>query len=143
MRDETVHTEVGSVVLTPQSDLHRRVAEVINDWDPTVFLAYVPPEERAFNEEFPFALLHQPEGRPSYIIRKLRPEEVNESLITWLWSNDLASTDVFGTLEAQDRAREALRLKEKLERKEELQALGTAILKSPKSIYKHNEITYK
>lgn len=141
--DETVHTNVGNVVLTPQSELHRRVAEVINDWDPTVFLAYVPPEQRAFNEEFPFALLHQPEGRPSYIIRKLRPEEVNETLITWLWSNDLANTDVLGTLEAQERAREALRLKEKLERKEEQHALGKAILSSPKSIYKHNGITYK
>lgn len=139
----TLHkTSVGVVDTTVQSELHRHIAEIINDWDPTVFLVWIPPEQRNMDEEFPFGLLHIPENAPQYIIRKLRPEEVNETLLTWLWSNDLARTDVFGTLQAQEKAREALALKRRLEEKEARDDLATSILQG-KHWYKHDGVVYK
>jgi hypothetical protein len=124
------------------SELHRRVAEIINDYDPTLFLAWVPPRLREMDEQFPFAIIHQPAGQPQYVVRKLKESEVNEELLAWLWSNDTTKTNVLDRLEALDNARHALKLKEDIERDEELKEFATAVIGSPLHTYRHNGRKY-
>lgn len=68
---------------------HQRVAEVINEYDPTLQLVWIPPEKRALDENFPFAILHSPGGDTApYIARKVREQDMNETLVAWLFAND-------------------------------------------------------
>lgn len=124
------------------SEHHRRIAEIIQDYDDTLFLAWVPPQLRAMDEEHPFAIIHQPPGKGQYVVRKLKESEVNEQLLAWLWSNDTTKTNVLDRLDALDNAREALRLKEQLEIDEANKEFAETILKSPKHTFKHNGRTY-
>lgn len=132
-------SEVGHFV----SEDHRRVAEIINEWDPTVELLWIPVDQRAHNEEFPFALRHSPPDRPPYIIRKLRESEVNANLIAWLWSNDMGRDPhaVQQRIDALYNAQEALKLKKQMERREADNDLALSILKG-KNWYRHNGVVY-
>ena len=121
---------------------HQRVAEVIQDYDPDLFLAWVPPENRALDEEFPYALIHTTFGR-QYVVRKLRTEDVNHSLIAWLWMNDNArnGTDLANKLEAEENARRAVELKAREEELEMKRDFAKSVL-SGKNYYRHDGVLY-
>jgi hypothetical protein len=133
-------SEVGHFI----SEEHRHVAELINDYEPTLFLVWIPPDKRAFNEEFPFAILHRPEGHPEYIVRKVRENEVNADLIAWIWMNDQArgGKDVLSRVQAMEDAREAMKLKKQAEQAEANGDLAMSILKG-KNYYRHNGRIYR
>jgi len=124
------------------SQEHRRVAEIINEYDSTLNLVWIPPGKRT-GESHPFAILHSPDGKAPYIVRKVRESEVNEQLIAWLWSNDTQRNDPVSMLGAYESAQEALRLKRQLEAKEEQQEIAETILRSPLNVYRHNGKTYR
>lgn len=125
------------------SQEHRRVAEVIQDWNPDIYVVWIPPEDRAANEEFPYALMHSPPDRPAYIIKKIRESELNERLIAWLWANDTTRTNPLANLEKEEAAaREALRLKREME-SAAAQDFALSVLQSPLNIYRHGNATYR
>jgi hypothetical protein len=127
-------SEVGHFV----SETHRLVAEVIRDYEPTLQLVWIPPEKRSFDDNQPFALLHSPIGQTPYIVRKMRPEEVNVDLIAWLWSNDQArnARDLHGYLKARDDAEKAIMIKRHREQMDEANDVATHII-GGKNWYKH------
>jgi hypothetical protein len=131
--------EIGHFV----SSNHSRVAAIIQDYDPTLFLVWIPPNKREMNEEFPFAIMHRPKGKPSYVVRRVRESEVNAGLIAWLFMNDQArqGKDILGRLEAYEQAMEAMRLKKQMEQREETKDIAASIL-GGKHWYRHNGIVY-
>jgi len=124
------------------SEKHRQIAEIIKDYDPTLELAWIPPDKRSATA-LPFALVHRPVGKESYIVRKLRDDEVDERLLAWIWSNDTERNNPLLMLEKWETAKEAVRLKQQIEEAEERTDIATAILKSPLNAYKHNGKVYK
>lgn len=127
------------------NEKHRRVAEIVQDYDPTLFLVWIPPAQRteAKDREFPFAILHKPLNRPEYIVRTVKESEVDERLLAWLWSNDAERTNPLAMLEKEEAARQAMELHARQEERDEAIEIGTAILNSPLNTYRHNGKVYK
>ena len=120
----------------------RRVAEVINEYEPTLFIAPIPDQLRDNEPDKAYALVHEADNGNIYCVRKLKDVEIDESLIAWIWAHDNNKVDVLGQLEAQDAARRALELKKLMEEREEAKEIGETILKSPLHTYRHNGRKY-
>jgi len=124
---------------------HQRIATIIQEYDPDLYLAWIPPDKRSFDDTQPFAILHkQPDGR-MYVVRKVKEGEVNSDLIAWLWMNDSArqGTDLTGRLEAQDAARRAVEMKRQIQKDDERRDFYKSVLRSPLNTYRHNGVKYQ
>lgn len=119
---------------------HQRIAEIIADYDPDIHLAWIPPDKREPGDS-PFAVVHTPVGQPSYIA--FYADECDERLLARVFANDLAKNDVWAQLEKAEAAREAIKLKRQMDEAEERKDLVQHIIKSPKSRYRHNGVTYE
>jgi hypothetical protein len=125
------------------SEQHRRIAEIIQDYEPTLFLAFVPPKIREANEEYPFALIHSPIGKPQYVVRRLKEDEVNEGLLAWIWASDNERNSPLVMIEKKEAAERVLRLKEEEDRMAAGHEFMQAVIKSPLHTYKHNGKKYQ
>jgi hypothetical protein len=124
------------------SEEHRRIAEIIKDYDSNLELAFIPPGSRSDNDTEPFAILHtNPDTGYKYVARTLKEDEVDHRVLAWLWDNDTTRVDVLSRLEAEEAAKQAVELKKRLEQREEAIDFGTHVLNG-KNWYKHNGITY-
>ena len=121
-----------------------RVQEIIQDYDPNLRLAWIPPKERTAFDKFPFVLIHSPVGKPEYIAMSLKEDEINESLLARLWMHDNRQASVLDRLEAEDAARNAMRYKEKMDAEEMRKEMVSSIIKSPLNTYRGpNGVVYK
>lgn len=134
--DIAIPTEDGRWV----SEAHERIARIIQDYDPELFLAYIPPDRREPGD-VPFAILHCPAGRESYIVFTV--EHCDERILERLWATDNRNGDVLNRLDAHNAALEAVKLKKELDVREERAELVQSIVRSSKSVYKHDGITYQ
>lgn len=121
-----------------------RIQEIIQDYDPTLRLAWIPPKERTAFDKYPFVLIHSPVGKPEYIAMTLKEDEVNESLLARLWMHDNRRNNVLDRLEAEDAARQAIEFKQKMDAEEIRKELVSTIIKSPLNTYRGpNGVVYK
>lgn len=127
------------------SEEHRRIAEIIQDYNSDLYLCWIPPDKRALDDTEPFAIIHMPPGKPQYVVRRVKDSEVDVRLLQWLWSNDAArrGEDILNSLEAFEAAQKALKLKTEAEKLEEANDVATSIIKSPLNTYKHNGVKYQ
>ena len=135
--DIAIPTEDGRWV----SESHERIARIIQDYDPELFLAYVPPNERQPGETAPFAVIHQPNVGPSYVVATFA--DCDERILEHLWTIDNKHGDVLTRMDAHNAALEAIKLKKKMDEAEERQDLISHIIKSKKNVYKHNGVEYR
>lgn len=117
---------------------HQRVAEIINEWNPDLWLCFIPPENRRPEDVEPFAVVHRPANGMEYIVLTCKEEDVDERLIAKLWASDRtrSGNDVNDYLDKVEAAREALELKEKIERFEEAHDRARSMFHSPKHYYR-------
>jgi hypothetical protein len=122
---------------------HRRIAELINEYEPTLFLVWIPPDKRDHNEEYPYAILHRPENLTPYIVRKVKESEMNTDLIAWLWASDKArgGESPLELLQKQEDAREAMKLKRQQEEAAANADFMQSVLKG-KNYFRHNGKVY-
>lgn len=127
------------------SEKHRRVAEIIHDYDETLQLVFIPPKDRSTPEDHkvPFAILHTPPNQQPYIVRAVAESEVDERLLAWLWSNDGERGDPFATLQKIDEAQKVMEAHAAQEARDEAMEIGASILKSKKHTFKHNGKVYE
>lgn len=98
------------------SDKHRRFAEVLHDYKPSMSLVFIPGKDRQEGEKFPFAIVEQLPGREPQVIRYLTEVAMNEpeNILAWLYEGDLAHqrpVDVLDMIEAKERAQRVLQQK--------------------------------
>lgn len=110
---------------------HQRIAEIIQDYDPTLALAWVPPDRRELNEEFPFAVIHCPVGAEPYVVMRLRGNEVDHRVLERLWANDTANGNPLNKIEAAEAARRAVELKRQMDDEEQRKEFVAWAMKAP------------
>ena len=122
---------------------HQRVAEIINDLDDSLRLAWIPPEQRSVFDKHPFAICHFPsDGREPYVVMTCDENEVDERLIAKIIMRDTHQGFTIDKLDAEYRARLLLNAKEEMEDKLEAREFSHSVLKSRKHSYRHNGVRY-
>lgn len=147
----------SSVVWNPDlgefiSEEHRRVAEIIHDFNPYFSLVFIPKNQRTTEQERakPFAILQS--GVPNMrdtIIRHLSEEEMRDSssVLAWLFEGDQRrhrSGDILRKIEAKDAAERALAMKREMDQREDEMQFAEYVFsdKSPNT-FKHNGQVYR
>lgn len=118
------------------SEKHRRIGEIINDYNPDLHLVWIPPTDRNAEDTMPFAILHTPPGRPEYIVFKVAEDEVDARLLARLWENDMAVNNPLRRLEALEAANQAILYKKQMEEAEERADIARSMFKSPLNVYR-------
>lgn len=124
------------------SEKHRRIAEIIKEYQHDLELAWIPPDKREPGDK-PFAVIHRPVGNQPYVVFHLDETEVDERVLARLWSSDNTNHHTLNYIEALENAREAVRMKEQMDRIEEEKELIASIIATPKSVYRHNGVEYR
>ena len=135
-----------SVILDPSSghglsQEHSRVAELISEYEPSLELAWVPPDQRQLNEEFPFAIIHRPVGLEPYVVMRLRESEVDHRVIGRLAAADQTRGNTLDAIEVEEAARrELVKRRQEDERQEAKEFAAWAV--AAKTGAKHNGVRY-
>lgn len=131
--DRFVPTETGHWV----NEKFAHIAEIIQDYDPTMYLAWIPPEHRTDNTP-PYAVIHHPDGLAPYKMFHLQENELDHRVIARICRGDLTKMNVLDQIEAEEAARQILEAKQAMEREEERLDIVKSIVRSPLHTYKHN-----
>ena len=135
---------LNGVVLDPTvgaaiSAEHLRIAEIINDYDPTLELVWIPPKDRnAFVK--PFGVRHNPPGREPYMVFYLTESEVDYKIISRLFMGDNSKSDVVKQVEADEAALRLVNYKREMDAMEEAQDMASWALKTRRG-HKLNGVT--
>jgi uncharacterized protein (DUF736 family) len=133
--DIAVATEDGHFV----SEKHERIASMIQDFDETLQLVWIPPENRQIGDDTPpFAIVCTPRDRAPYIVFTIKEDEFDERVMARLFTGDLANNDVLAWAQAQEDADEAYRLKKQMDKSEERMDFVKSVVGSGKHSFKHN-----
>lgn len=122
------------------SQEHLHIAEILNDYEPTLSLAWIPSDKRAPGEQ-PFAVVHRPLGGPEYVV--FYADQCDHRILQRVFSMDSSKTNVLSNLESNNAALELIKQKKQMEDMEEANALRESILTSPQSKYKHDGVVYQ
>ena len=139
MGTHILDSETGHFV----SAAHQRVAEVIHIYDPTLQLLWIPPEKRDLDESFPYAILHSPPNAAPYIVRKVREQDMNETLVAWVFANDQVKNpyDLNEFQDTQEAARRTLNAAEIAEARAEKYDFAQSVLNGP-NYFRHGGKKY-
>lgn len=118
---------------------HERIAEVIKDLDPNLELAYIPENMRSSFDRHPFCVRHI----NGYVVMTLAENEVDHRVISKLIKRDTSRGSVIDTVDAERAAYDLVAIKAQMDDLEEKREFTQAVLKSPKSTYRHNGAVYK
>lgn len=126
------------------SEKHQYVASIIQDYNPELRLAWIPPESRteAADREYPFAVMHHPRDKQPYVAMLVKENEVDARLLERVFLMDQTKVDVKKRVLAQNAAARALEEYENAAKLEEMAEFHAALLKSPLHTYKHDGRVY-
>lgn len=125
------------------SEAHSRIAEMINDYDPTMELVWIPPEDRHNSgNAAPYAVRHNPPGKMPYIMFFINEDELDHRVIGRIYAGDIAKTDVGAMIEANELAYTNLENRRKMEKALERQDFIKTVVGSHKHDFKHNGKIY-
>ena len=131
----------NAIELSPEGSLPikvQRIAEIIKDLDPTLELAWIPPDKRSAFDKHPFAVVHRPaDGRPPYVAMTMAEDEVDHRIISKLIRRDTHRGSLIDDLEAEEAAARLVEAKKQLEEMEEAREFAEWAIKSKKTV-KHN-----
>lgn len=126
------------------SPYHRRVSEVINDMFPTVRLIRLEMGHPYFNAEMPYALVDEPLGVPSYIIRTLHESEIDHRLFAELLRNNLKDPNSeISKIQLLEMAEAAMDAKREQEWREERKDVLKSAMRSHKNSWSHEGKTIR
>lgn len=118
-----------------------RINEILQDYDPTLQLQWIPPGERN-HEDKAFRVVCFPLGRSPYLV--CTADEADERLLARVFEADqINSKDKLSYIENYNRALELTRAKENMEVRQQDHELAAAILRNRKSSFMHGGIDYE
>lgn len=118
-----------------------RIHEILQDYDPSLQLQWIPPNERS-SEDRAFRVVCMPPGRPAYLV--CTADEADERLLARVFEADqVNSKDKLSYIENYNRALELSRAKENEEVRQQDHELAAAILRNRKSSFIHEGIDYE
>jgi hypothetical protein len=128
----------NSHVYDPDSDSwvnenFQRVAEIINDLDPTLRLLWIPPAQRLATDIEPYAVAQMRWGFEPYIIFYVKEEELDARVIAKLF--DSRSDDLNAKIDHMEAARKLMEAKQNEERLAEIGDRAYSMWHSPKHYY--------
>jgi len=107
------NSELGEFI----SDNHRRLAEILNDYNPNLSLAFIPIKDRLPGDTKPFAILEKRPGFEPVIVRYLSEIEMRDpaAVLAWVFEGDTTKhggiVNVMRKIELRESADELLKLK--------------------------------
>ncbi|MFE1145195.1 hypothetical protein [Streptomyces rochei] len=118
-----------------------RINEVLQDYDPTLQLQWIPPSDRSSND-LAFRVVCFPRGGAPYAV--CFAEEADERLLARVFEADQTnSPNKLNFIDNYNKALELVRAKEAYEARQEDHELAASILRSSKSSYRHGGIDYE
>ena len=121
------------------SEKQARIAELISEYDHNLTLTWIPPERREPGDK-PFAVVASPVGQKQYVV--CYADECDERLLARIYGMDNERNNVMQSVDTHNQAVRALQRKKYEEEIAEAHEISQAILRSPKSTYKHNGVKY-
>lgn len=124
------------------SENQRRIGEILNDYDPTLQLQWIPPGARNEKDE-PFRVVHFPPNRSPYLI--CTAQEADERLLAKVFQADAKnrSGSAITFIDAYNSAIQIANAKKMEEKRNEAHELAASILRSPKIHYRHGGIDFE
>lgn len=130
------------------SEAHAHLAQVLQDYKPTLSLVYIPKKDRDETDTKPWAILDSPANMAPHIIRYMSDTEMQNpaEILAWIFEGDLTKhrpDDVFARMEAKRAAEELMNLKKQEEELADHMELIEFAAKTNKNTWKHNGRTYR
>lgn len=127
--------------------MHQRVATMVAEYDPEIFLAWIPPADRQPGDEnVAYMLVHEHPNGQQYAMSYWSHDEINpDAVLSWLWENDFRKhhpNDIFNKVQASALAQQLYDAKVTEEETMEKLEFAESVLKSKKHFYKHKGKTY-
>jgi hypothetical protein len=144
-RSSTVwNSDLGEFI----SDAHAHLAQVLQDYKPTLSLVYIPQKDRDVTDVKPWAILDSPANMAPHIIRYMSDAEMQKpaEILAWIFEGDLDKhrpDDVFARMEAKRAAEELMNLKKQEEELADHYDLIAFAAKTNKNTWRHNGKTYR
>lgn len=113
----------------------QQIAEIINDYDPTLFLVYIPEADRTVTDVKPFAVVHAQADGMHYPFMFLDESQINVTLLADVMA--ARDGDPNGRLDRMEAAKELVEKKKWLDSLEEANELAHWFLKTPLHTVKH------
>lgn len=114
-----------------------RLAEIINEYDPYLFLEYIPPAQQVdlIDKQKCFRIVDDRNKKPvMYFASVANPKEI----LTRLFCADLNKGDVVGRMESANRASQILDLKRREDEQAAARDLSAFVIKNTKSRWYHD-----
>lgn len=130
---------------------HRRMAEVLADYNPYFSLVWIPPKDRTAEDIKPYAILDSSPNIKPYVMRYLSEEEMKNpsAILSWIFEGDLNRNrpgDVLAKIEAEELARKLMDTKREhdiLAAQEDLTAFMVSGGRDKKHYIRHNGETLR
>lgn len=122
---------------------HQRIAQIVNDYDPSLFLCWIPPDKREPGETQTYALIHQRVGQPEQVVTTFCDNEIDERVLAWIFRADTTRSDVLSAVDAQNAAAKLVEAKQWEDARAEMRDFMATVLKSPKHVFKHNGMRFE
>lgn len=119
-----------------------RLAEILNDYDETLELRWIPPEVRTGFDDAPFAVWQVAPGFPPYMVMPLKENQLDHRVLAALFNANNANGSVLARLEAEEAAKQAIKYKEQIDLEEERREFALWALRQNKTV-KHNGEVYR
>lgn len=121
-----------------------RIVEVIRDYDSTLDVRWIPPNQRGA-EDPAFAIVCSPVGAPEYVVFYIKDEAAMDGgVLQRIYEMDAAKHgNILTKIESENKAVRAIQANLHKERLAEAADLSYSILRSKKHVYKHDGIRYE
>jgi hypothetical protein len=128
------------------NQLHKRVASVINNYDPELYLVWIEPADREEGDGRPYAIIHQHPDGSCQFLSYWREDQVDERLLEWCFENDFRKhrpNDIFDRMMAKNDAIKLLEEERIQEAHDERMDVVVSMMKSHLHTYKHGKRKYR
>lgn len=116
-----------------------RLNEIIQDFDDTLELRWIPPDKRGAFDSKPFAVWQTHPNYEPYLVMALREDELDHRVLAALFRAQNITMD---QIEAEEAARDVIAMKKRMDEQDAETEFVHWALKSPRTV-KHNGVKYE